>query len=576
MSTQIILHDAVRKRWLRFSAPLRIIATSKTADLRDKLQEVEAQVQQGFFAAGFLSYEAAPAFDAALRVRETADFPRLWFGIFTAPEETLLPPAPTAAVLPETWTAAVDSDAYRRAVEAIQGRIARGETYQVNYTFPLRAPFSGDPWSAFLHLANAQQAPYGAFIDSADFAICSASPELFFRLDGQHLCCRPMKGTAPRGRTLDEDEARRRWLQTSVKNRAENLMIVDMLRNDLGRVAETGSVRAEELFTTERYPTLWQLTSSVTARTSAAVSAILGALFPCASITGAPKVRTMELIADLEATPRRIYTGSIGFLGPGRQAQFNVAIRTLLIDKRTQTAEFGVGSGILWDSAASEEAAECATKARILFRQRPPFSLLETLLWTPEGGYFLRERHLQRLARSAAYFGYDFDSAAAEAQLNALAATFNHQHHKVRLLLDCAGQLAAQGEPWTVAPGRDPVRLQLAPRPVASSDPRLFHKTSDRRLYQELAAACTDADEVLLWNEGGEVTETAIANVVVRRDGRLITPALDCGLLPGTLREELLERGVIEEGRIDKNELKGDSEIYLINSVRQWRRARLV
>jgi para-aminobenzoate synthetase / 4-amino-4-deoxychorismate lyase len=330
-------------------------------------------------------------------------------------------------------------------VERIKDYLVRGHTYQVNHTFPLRASFTGDPWAFFLDLAAAQQGQYAAFIDTGPLAICSASPELFFRLDGDRLTARPMKGTAPRGRTLAEDESRIAELRRSEKNRAENLMIVDMIRNDLGRVAEIGSVAVPRLFEVERYPTLLQMTSTVTARTQASVAEILAHIFPCASITGAPKVRTMEIIRELEPQPRGIYTGAIGFIAPGRRAQFNVAIRTVLIDRERQQASYGVGSGLVWDSDAATEYAECVLKARVLTERRPSFQLLEALLWEPDSGYFLLAAHLERLANTAVYFQVPLDRPAIEAYLTEQARTLT-EPGKIRLRVALDGRFTVEVE----------------------------------------------------------------------------------------------------------------------------------
>ena len=287
----------------------------------------------------------------------------------------------------------------------------------------LNSEFSGGEWDFFLNLAQTQN-KYAAYIDTGRYVICSASPELFFKLDGNKIYSHPMKGTAKRGRTTLEDKEQAEWLHNSLKNRAENVMIVDMIRNDLGRIAEIGSVQVPELFTIEKYPTLFQMTSTVQAKTNASLDEIFSALFPCASITGAPKVSTMNIIAELETTPRKIYTGSIGYISPNRKAQFNVAIRTALIDRENKTAEYGVGGGIVWDSTSADEYSEALLKARVLTERPRTFDLIETLLWTPEDGYFLREKHIARMQDSAEYFGFPFSREEFEHQLDQLAEAF--------------------------------------------------------------------------------------------------------------------------------------------------------
>src|SRR5215216_834014 len=402
---EILLKE--NSRWLHFSKPHHIIVAEKLEKVLPALRETEQLTKvNDWYAAGFLSYEAAPAFDthlqthasnvlindhALLSLQEPSDseqfanFPYLWFGLYPEPRVVTLPkPIQTEETL--AWLPALDHETYRLAIAQIRDHIAEGRTYQVNYTMRLQTDFTGKAWDFFLHLAQSQN-NHAAYIETERYIICSASPELFFQLDGDTITCRPMKGTIQRGRTTSEDQGQSEWLKNSAKNRAENVMIVDMLRNDLGRIAEIGSIRVPQLFEIERYPTLWQMTSTVTAKTSLSLTQILAALFPSASITGAPKVSTMRIIKDLETTPRRVYTGSIGYISPQRKAKFNVEIRTALIDRQTQEAEYGVGGGIVWDSTSADEYAEALLKARVLTEQPPQFSLFETILWTPETSF---------------------------------------------------------------------------------------------------------------------------------------------------------------------------------------------
>lgn len=577
MKGDVILHDAGARRWLAFRRPRALFQAGRLADVLPQLRQVEAAVEAGLPVAGFLSYEAAPAFDPVLTTHPPDGFPLLWFGAYDAPEVI---PAPTPAPEPGhdlgEWTPSQTRADYDQAIARIKDHIARGDTYQVNYTLRLRAPFAGDPGSLFLTLADAQRARYAAFVDLGRWAICSASPELFFTLEGRRLEARPMKGTAARGRTLAEDRAQAAWLAASEKNRAENVMIVDMLRNDLGRVAAVGSVAVPALFTVERYPTVWQMTSTVTAASGASLVEILAALFPCASITGAPKPRTMRLIRELEPLPRRVYTGAIGFVapaGPGRprRAQFNVAIRTVLVDREAGQAEYGVGGGIVWDSDAADEYAECQIKARVLQRRRPVFHLLESLRWEPAGGYGLLDRHLARLCASADYFDFEIDLEQVQARLRALAATLPGKAHKVRVLVGEDGGVTCQAEP--LAPPAGPVRLALAPGPVDSGDVFLFHKTTQRAVYDEARAACLAADDTLLWNERGEITETCFGNIAVQLDGAWVTPPVTCGLLAGTYRAQLLADGRLTERIVRRADLPRAQGLAVLNSVRLWREA---
>ncbi len=578
MNQQVVLQDAAAGQWLYFSNPWRVITTRYPDEVLPCLDLIEFLVdQQGWHAAGFIGYEAAPAFDPALPAAvagPAGELPLLWFGLYPAPTVSPgLPDLPRGGYRLGDWTPSVSREQYEEAIARIKAHISRGETYQVNYTFRLRAPFSGDPWTLFEELYRAQLCRYAAYVDTGRFTICSASPELFFRLDDRELMARPMKGTAARGRTLAEDETQARWLFHSEKNRAENVMIVDMIRNDMGRVAQVGSVSVPRLFEVERYPTLWQMTSTTTAQTDASLADIMSALFPCASITGAPKHRTMQIIAALETTPRQVYTGCIGFIAPRRQAQFNVAIRTVLVDKPGDSAEYGVGGGIVWDSTGRDEYAECQLKARVLTERRPQFSLLETMVWTPGEGYFLLDYHLRRLAGSAVYFSIPLDLDRVRVELDRLAASFSPLAQRVRLLVGREGTITTQAALLDRPGEAGPVYLRLAAEGVDSANPFLYHKTTHRQIYEAARAARPDAGDVLLWNERGEVTETTIANVVVRWQGRLVTPPVLCGLLPGTFRAWLLEQGEIQEKVISVTMLKQAEKIYVINSVRKWREA---
>ena len=412
-----------------------------------------------------------------------------------------------------------------------------------------------------------------AYVDLGRHALCSASPELFFRLEGDQIVSRPMKGTAARGRTLKEDEGQAAWLRQSVKNQAENLMIVDMVRNDLGRIAHPGTVRVPRLFELEKYPTLYQLTSTVAARTDASLEEIFAALFPCASITGAPKIRTMHLIRRLEKQPRGIYTGAIGWVGPGRRACFSVAIRTVQIERAAGTATYGTGAGIVWDSEAETEYRECLTKAQLLTRSPDEFSLLETLRWDSEGGFALLERHLQRLRDSARYFDYRYRRDEVTVQLLGLSERLPPAPHRVRLLLRSDGEVRLESEPLSQKPPS--WRVAIAGSTLDRNDPFLFHKTTRRAVYDKARAEFPALDDVILCNQEDELTESTMANLVLKIGGELLTPPIDCGLLPGTRRAELLAKGRLREAVLPRAALLEAEEVWLINSVRGWIRAEL-
>jgi para-aminobenzoate synthetase / 4-amino-4-deoxychorismate lyase len=574
---QVILHDLASLRWLHFTNPHQIIEAGKIDEVLPALERIENFVtSEGWHAAGYISYEAAGAFDSALCTHAARDLPLLWFGLYSTPGRFELPRPDFTAYSLGGLVPSVDKPEYKRAIERIKQYIHSGDTYQVNYTLRLQSLFSGDAWHLFLAMVHAQKAGYAAWVDTGRRAICSASPELFFHLEGERLICKPMKGTVKRGRTLTEDEAFAEWLQRSEKNRAENLMIVDMIRNDLGRVAEPGTVQTTSLFDVERRPTLWQMTSTVTARCSASLKEIMAVLFPCASITGAPKFRTTQIIAELEPIPRGVYTGCIGYIAPGRIAQFNVAIRTAVVDRLEGRALYGAGGGIVWDSDGDDEYTEALLKARVLEEQCPEFSLLETILWTPEDSYFLLESHLKRLKDSAVYFDFPVDIGQIRSRLQRKVDTFAGEPQKIRLLVSSAGELQIESIAMAVENLDRPLRIQLAREPVDSADIFLYHKTTYRRIYESAQKEFPDSDDVLLWNDRGELTESCIANLVVQLDGKLLTPPVDSGLLPGVFRASLIEQGRIVEQRITVGDLKRCTKIYLINSVKKWREAILI
>ncbi|NND03435.1 MAG: aminodeoxychorismate synthase component I [Acidimicrobiia bacterium] len=566
-------------------------------DVRAVIQAAEGAASEGYWAAGYVSYEAAPAFDDALQVRKRAigdpyeELPLAWFGIYR--DRLAVDPLRRRESGPSgyglsAWAPSVTEDEYRIAIEDIHEAIARGDTYQVNHTFRMRAAFSGDAAELYRDLIVAQRGEYGAFIDTGRFQILSASPERFFRLQGRHIDVRPMKGTARRGRWTGEDEALAAELQASEKNRAENVMIVDLLRNDLGRVAEFGSVNVEELFELERYETLWQLTSQIGADIGPDVDlpAVFDALFPSGSVTGAPKASTMNLIRNLESTPRGVYCGAIGFVAPEGHdagAHFNVAIRTVVIDREANMAEYGTGGGITWDSSHGSEYEEALLKARVLHSGKERFTLLETLRWE-DGGYLLLDRHLDRLADSAEYFGFAYSEDAVRKALESDAPSA--ESARVRLQLSRRGGLTVEApeidllpfvdDPTDLAFGLHQVHVTMAEAPVDSSDISLFHKTSRRDIYDRARSEAPGVDDVLLWNLLGNVTESTIANVALRFEDVWITPHLESGLLAGVYRAELLERGVLEEAPVPIADLERADEIALINSVRGWRRAVVV
>jgi para-aminobenzoate synthetase / 4-amino-4-deoxychorismate lyase len=408
-----------------------------------------------------------------------------------------------------------------------------------------------------------------------DYQVLSLSPELFFERRGNRLMTRPMKGTMPRGRWAEEDDEFAKQLAASPKNRAENVMIVDLLRNDLGKISNIGSVRVPTLFEVERYPTLLQLTSTVESECSHGIGLpeILRALFPCGSITGAPKIRTMSIIRALEDFPRRVYTGAIGLVNPAGDAVFNVAIRTVLVDKKNGQATFGTGGGITYDSTATEEYKECVLKGSFLRRRVRTFSLFESIL-LEDGKYFLLPRHISRLSASARYFGIHFNSRRVISTFERIRLANPKGCWKIKLILSPDGSCSTEAVELTT--GSWKLRVRLASRSVSSLDCFRYHKTTYRPYGENSFDNAGDCDDVVFWNERGEITESSNANVVIRHNGKYWTPPIDSGLLPGTFRAELLSRGEIEERIIYKDELREAESVFLINSVRRWMPASLL
>jgi para-aminobenzoate synthetase/4-amino-4-deoxychorismate lyase len=560
------------RRWLRLTRPHAVLVADSPGDVPLLLQEVEQQTRaRGCHAVGYLTYEAGAAYglrvgqaDPRLPLAAFALFPS---GIVSTSNSPASGTSPAVGHPRPTW----DRASYVERFDRIKRHIAEGDTYQVNCTFALEAPFHGEPRELFGALVRSQRGRYAAWLRLGEIGICSASPELFVCRRGHRLVSRPMKGTARRGRTTAEDVAAVEALRRSRKERAENVMIVDMVRNDLGRIARIGSVEVVRLFEAEKYPTVWQMTSEVACDSTASLGEIMAAMFPSASITGAPKARTMEIIAELEDRPRGIYTGTVGYVAPNGDATFNVAIRTALVDTARESLTFGVGSGVVWDSDAAAEYAECLLKGGVLTATAPECELLETLAWAPDGGYAVLDGHLKRLAQSARYFDIAYQETAVRAALDrAVAGASSPQ--RVRLLVSENG--AARTESAPLVPTVDPVRVRLAQTPVDSADRFLFHKTTRRAVYESRLEA--DVDDVLLWNERGELTESTIANIVVELDGALVTPPVEAGLLAGSFRAGLVDDGKVVERTVPVADLERATGLWLVNSVRGWRRAVVV
>ena len=586
MIKRCLLYNPISAQWRSFSNPVDVLVATTLDQVEPVLRAVEQRVNaESLIAAGFVSYEAARGFDPSLTTHKPGKLPLVYFGLF-ANTDIYHPGAPLNPSS-EAWCLDTEHADFQRDIDSIRSQIAAGDVYQINHTLRLRGG-AGDPWRHFQSIGL--EAPQGAYIETDEFVIASGSPELFFHLDNQRLISRPMKGTAQRGQNEKADKEQQIWLADSKKNRAENLMITDMVRNDLGRVAKPGSVKVSELFTVERYPTVWQMTSSIEAETNASVAEIFKQLFPAASITGAPKRAAMSSITELEKNPREIYTGAIGYIAPKRQAQFSIAIRTTWIDQRSGQATYGSGGGIVWDSVADEEYAEVLAKTRILnnVETAENFALFETLGWKPDKGFSLLGQHLTRMQISANFFGITFVEAEAKSRLEvALSKLELCVPQRVRLTLSGAGVFTVECEAFAgravdeEMPTLEALRglpeqlVSLCKTPVQANDPLLQHKTTNRSAYERARSEVPGGVEPIMFNEAGEITESDIANVVYRLEGQYFTPPISSGLLPGTLRGYLLTRGALAERILKVCDFDKVQAIFLLNDLRGWRKVKI-
>ncbi|MFN0218780.1 MAG: aminodeoxychorismate synthase component I [Hyphomicrobium sp.] len=569
-----------------FEHPVRIIRAVAPVDIPRALDELQLAVKSGLHAAGFFSYELGYALEpklAALMPPELA-VPLLWFGLYTEPRDMTSAEVqawltteaigdPRLGAVAHAW----DSSAYLERFSEVQKKIRDGDIYQLNLTFKARFKLEGSPLALYRDLRLKQRVAHGGLVDTGDVTILSASPELFIEQRGRVISTRPMKGTAPRAGTHEGDTAAKLALSIDVKNRAENLMIVDLMRNDLGRIAEIGSVSVTDLFTVETFKTLHQLTSGVRAQLNKDIGLIelLKAIFPPGSITGAPKIRAMELIRQLETEPRGVYCGAIGRFSPDGKALFNVAIRTAVIDRKG-SGEMGIGSGVVADSQGAKEYAECLLKMKFLTDPVQQFDLFETMLYEPDRGVWLLDLHLERLAASAGYFGFALDAAAALRAIDTAIAPKKSEQLRVRLVLDQDGRLSVATTPQLAALSGTVMRYVVSDTRVNSADLFLYHKTTRRDLYDgewKHYSETLGADEVIYLNERGELAEGSRTTIFIERDGKLLTPALSAGLLPGTLRAALIAEGRAVESCLTIADLNQATAVYLGNSVRGLVRA---
>lgn len=580
-----LVFDNSLSLWHLYDSPCEVFESSDPDDIPGIIERIESRCREDkMHSVIAISYEAAPAFDRAFpKLKKIKTVPLFFAAVY---ESRSVYPDPiqaitafgltpdTAAAETSSFIGEVTALEYAEKIALIKNYLKRGESYQINFTFRLRARYEGEPLSWFLERARNRPGNYLCYIKHGTLSVCSFSPELFFErtepdASGQStLTFKPMKGTRKPGNDGNDEESR--TLVSDPKNRAENLMIVDMIRNDAGKIAIPGTVGTPRLFEAEVYPTVIQMTSTITARSNSGLDTLLKALYPCASITGAPKLRTMEIIDELEKSPRGLYTGSIMTMDACGNVRSSVAIRTAVFDRASRSVEYGTGSGITWLSTAGEEFEECRLKTRIL-DSPDDFHVFESLL-LEEGRYFLFDKHLERLERSLRYFYYiECEARVAEARDSLVKAIETHRtgRWKVRLALYGTGrandlrieEASVLASPYTIA---------LSPLRVNSGNPFLVHKTSVRSHIEAAVRSRKDACDVILVNEREELCETSRGNLVLDIGGTLYTPRADSGLLRGTFRDFLLDNGEIMERTLYPTDLFAARRIYMINSVRKW------
>lgn len=550
--------DDLKKRHI-FSAPKAIYRAQAIEEVCSVLALAEKAQKEGNYVVGYVSYEASPAFDKALKVKKKplANEDYALFIVFEAPSDS--PLVSEADFFDLNWQSMVSKEAYNQAISQIKHEIKEGNTYQVNYTMPLKAEGAPLGFSGYEKLKERQGARYNAYFDLEDSELLSLSPELFFELRGERLITRPMKGTAPRGVTFKKDRIVAQWLAQDEKNLAENKMIVDLLRNDMGKISEIGSVEVTALATLEQYHTVWQMTSTIESRLKkeTGLVEIFKALFPCGSITGAPKVATMKVIDDLEPYSRGVYCGTIGILCPNGDSIWNVAIRTILTDKKRGTHYYGVGGGITWDSEAEDEYQETVHKSEILKRERLDFELFTTGL-VEVGVLRDKEAHLARLKEACLYYGYPYLEEKLKKVLKE-ALEQVRAPHRLRLSLSKTGEIRLDLKAYQ--PGKTPLFFRLAQQKEGHEKVSFtYFKTSYRPHLSE--------ESLVYYNQKGELLEGSFYNLILEKEGKWYTPREDLGLLQGLTLKALLKEGKVQEALLTLEDLKNADKVYGCNALR--------
>lgn len=546
-----------------FTDAIKELKTKDIKEVKPLLDELEAYQNEGYYAVGYVSYEAAPAFETKFQV---IDGPLMseYLLYFTVHETVQTEPIPLTydpITLPKSWQELTSAEEYKAAIEHIHHHIRQGDTYQVNYTVQLQQNLTADPFAIYNRLVVEQNAHYNAFIQHDDVSIISISPELFFKKDGDKLTTRPMKGTTNRGLTSETDLAQARWLAQDQKNRSENMMIVDLLRNDMNRISKIGSEDVKSLCQVEQYSTVWQMTSTIETQllTNRSLCDVFQALFPCGSITGAPKIATMEIIKKVEKQPRGVYCGAIGILVPQGPSIFNVAIRTLQMEETK--AIYGVGGGITWDSNWEDEYEETKQKAAVLYRQNPKFDLISTGR-IPQGKLLFLEEHIKRLQESSRYFDYPFNAEKAHYQVEALCQSLDlNTDYRLKMSLAKDGELKFEHSQLTNL-SDDFCQARLVEQRHPLDRPYTFFKTSYRPHLN------IEPHEQIYYNHEGQLLETSIGNIVLKIEDQLYTPPVHLGLLNGIYRQSLIAENKLKEKVLTAKDLKQAQAIYGCNAVR--------
>jgi para-aminobenzoate synthetase/4-amino-4-deoxychorismate lyase len=594
---------------LLFLKPVDRLICKAGENLENYLAALQEHLAKGFYLAGWIGYEFGAMLEGRIRAGKN-DHPLNQLvladlGVFLKPfkfnhntGENNFPFESDCGPLDGEWSISalrpnMAKEEFIEILSKVQEYINAGDTYQVNYTMKLLFDFEGSAEALYSVLRKNQSVAYSAYIRNGEERTLSFSPELFFRKKGDEITVRPMKGTALKGRNCLEEQRNSSELHSDAKNRSENVMIVDLLRNDLARLMHghgESRVFVDSLFDVESYESLLQMTSTIKARSSSSTMSRLSlielfrALFPCGSITGAPKIRTMQIIDELEKDRRGVYTGAIGYFGPDGSAVFNVPIRTVRLQKNS--GEMGIGAGITHDSKPEDEWEESLLKGRFLTHSQPDFQLFETILWQPDTGYWLLEEHLQRLVSGARFFTFSCDLKEIRLRLSSEETTFGGSCYRVRLVLAKDGRISLTAVPCAapmlkVLPANpeknevpDCAIIGFSPESVVpdKESPWLFYKTTMRTLYDTHYKLAQENGlfDYIFCNDAGEVTEGCITNLILYTDGNYITPPVASGLLPGVMRQHLLANHTVSlaERVVTRDDVNAAAALFVCNSVR--------